>query len=81
MNCAYQYSHNGHPQNVMTIAPTAPQQGLHPAQETEYLEVGCRDYIFLRMRAEIRLTRRQIEGTSNFSDLKLHECLAELAGD
>lgn len=46
MNCAYQYSHNGHPQNVMTIAPTAPQQGLHPAQETEYLEVGCRDYIF-----------------------------------
>jgi len=40
MNCAYQYSHNGHPQNVMTIAPTAPQQGLHPVQETEYLEVG-----------------------------------------
>jgi hypothetical protein len=40
MNCAYQYSHNGHPQNVMTIAPTAPQQAvLHPAQDTEYLEV------------------------------------------
>ncbi|XP_011063649.1 PREDICTED: transcription factor Sp9 isoform X1 [Acromyrmex echinatior] len=38
MNCAYQYSHNGHPQNVMTIAPTAPQQGPHPVQETEYLE-------------------------------------------
>ncbi|KAL0122775.1 hypothetical protein PUN28_007460 [Cardiocondyla obscurior] len=38
MNCAYQYSHNGHPQNVMTIAPTAPQQSLHPGQETEYLE-------------------------------------------
>lgn len=51
MNCAYQYSHNGHPQNVMTITPTVPQQGLHPAQETEYLEVRCRDifketYIF-----------------------------------
>jgi len=53
MNCAYQYSHNGHPQNVMTITPTAPQQGLHPVQEAEYLEVRCRDlfketYMFIK---------------------------------
>lgn len=63
MNCAYQYSHNGHPQNVMMIAPTAPQQGLHPVQETEYLEVGEMSiYIIpLRMRAEIRLNWRHIE--------------------
>ncbi|KAK1121917.1 hypothetical protein K0M31_009767 [Melipona bicolor] len=37
MNCAYQYSHPAHPQNVMTMPPTAVQQPQH-STDTEYLE-------------------------------------------
>ncbi|XP_017788709.1 PREDICTED: transcription factor Sp9 [Habropoda laboriosa] len=37
MNCAYQYSHPAHPQNMMAIPPTAAQQPQH-STDTEYLE-------------------------------------------
>lgn len=39
MNCAYQYPHPAHPQNVMAIVPTTSQQNHVPSTDTEYLEV------------------------------------------
>ncbi|KAF7399357.1 hypothetical protein HZH68_007949 [Vespula germanica] len=39
MNCAYQYPHPAHPQNVMAMVPTTSQQNHVPSTDTEYLEV------------------------------------------
>ncbi|KAF7396358.1 hypothetical protein HZH66_007220 [Vespula vulgaris] len=38
MNCAYQYPHPAHPQNVMAMVPTTSQQNHVPSTDTEYLE-------------------------------------------
>ncbi|KAI4503553.1 hypothetical protein M0802_000956 [Mischocyttarus mexicanus] len=38
MNCAYQYPHPGHPQNVMAMVPATSQQNHVPSTDTEYLE-------------------------------------------
>ncbi|KAI4485234.1 hypothetical protein M0804_006739 [Polistes exclamans] len=38
MNCAYQYPHPAHPQNVMAMVPATSQQNHVPSTDTEYLE-------------------------------------------
>lgn len=66
MNCAYQYPHPAHPQNVMTMPPTAVQQPQH-STDTEYLEVKFAynqwtTRIFSRLR-EIYGQEKFVEGT------------------
>jgi len=64
----------------MTIAPTAPQQNLHPAQETEYLEVGFRDILYIISLRMLRVRNFNLAGdtsrTSNFSDLNFHKSVS-----